>query len=264
MEPAQLLRATWVASSWGMFLPILSLDLSHSNLGSFLLALPSYTIVRSPTPSLPWPFGTAGDCVKCPKAIPFPRWPRPASPASPHGASAPALPPWEPHLELPPVCPRLSCAGSQNCTQYLDVVWRVPHRRGQSLPLTFEPCPWSHSSGAAGCLCCQRTPQWCSADCPLWPQGCTAELLPSPILWQCRCRVSSFPAAKQVSASRKNASEHFWVYNFNYSCEQIMKMFLPSLKKNPATFSSSNSHCPVSGIQGMHFAIYRKKKKKKP
>lgn len=82
----------------------------------------------------------------------------------------------------------------------------VPHRGGRSLSLTFEPYPWSQFRS---CLCCQSSPQWCWADCPLWPQGCTAELLPSPILWQCHCRGSSFPGAKKVSASRKNASEPF-------------------------------------------------------
>lgn len=143
-----------------------------------------------------------------PKAVSFPSWPRPASPVSPHGASAPALLPWELSLELPPVCACLSSAGSQNWTQYLHVVWSATQKGDNPSPWPLSHTP-GHSSEAARCLCCQSSPQWCWADCPLWPQGCTAELLPSPILWQCHCRGSSFPGAKKVSASRKNASEPF-------------------------------------------------------
>lgn len=44
------------------FLPILTLNLSHSNFRRLLLAFPSYITVRSPTPSLPRPFGGAGGC----------------------------------------------------------------------------------------------------------------------------------------------------------------------------------------------------------
>lgn len=40
---------------------------------------------------------------------------------------------------------------------------------------------------------------------------------------------------------KKKCFRTFWVYNFNYFCEQIMKMFLPSLKKSSNIFFKQQS-----------------------
>lgn len=91
------------------------------------------TTVRSPARSPQYSLVGAGGPLGTPEDIPSPGCPSSSTP--PHMANAPAPPPWSPP-KLLPVCPDLPCARSQYWTQYLDGVLQMPHRGGQSLPLT--------------------------------------------------------------------------------------------------------------------------------